>query len=47
VEFEAVEKQDRGERGGVVTFEQTVKNQRGEDVVVGTMRSFIAKRQGG
>jgi len=47
VEFETVGKQDRGERGGVVTFEQTIKNQRGEDVVVGTMRSFIAKREGG
>jgi len=47
VEFETVEKQDRGERGGVVTFEQTIKNQRGEDVVVGTMRSFIVKQEAG
>jgi len=45
VEFETVEKQDRDERGGVITFKQTVKNQKGEDVVVGTMRSFIAKRE--
>ena len=45
VEFEAVEKQDRDERGGVITFRQTVKNQRGEEVAVGTMRSFIARRQ--
>ncbi len=44
VEFETMEKQDRDERGGVITFQQTVKNQRGEDVVVGIMRSFIAKR---
>ena len=43
VEFEAVEKQERDERGGVITFRQTVKNQRGEEVAVGTMRSFIAK----
>ena len=43
VEFEAVEKQERDERGGVITFRQTVKNQRGEEVAVGTMRSLIAK----
>jgi 3-hydroxybutyryl-CoA dehydratase len=45
VEFEAIEKQERDERGGVITFRQTVKNQRGEEVAVGTMRSFIARRQ--
>jgi len=45
VEFEAVEKQERDERGGVITFRQTVKNQRGEEVAVGTMRSLIARRQ--
>jgi 3-hydroxybutyryl-CoA dehydratase len=45
VEFEVVEKQEKGERGGVITFQQTIKNQRGEDVSVGTMRSFIAKRK--
>jgi 3-hydroxybutyryl-CoA dehydratase len=44
VEFEAVEKQERDERGGVITFRQTVKNQRGEEVAVGTMRSLIARR---
>jgi len=45
VEFEAVEKQERDERGGVITFRQTVRNQREEEVAVGTMRSFIARRQ--
>jgi 3-hydroxybutyryl-CoA dehydratase len=45
VEFETVEKQERDERGGVITFRQTVRNQRGEEVAVGTMRSFIARRQ--
>jgi len=44
VEFETVEKQERDERGGVISFKQTVKNQRGEEVLVGIMRSFIAKR---
>jgi len=45
VEFEAVEKQEKDDRGGVITFRQTVRNQRGEEVVVGTMRSLIAKRK--
>ena len=44
VEFETVEKQERDERGGVITFQQTVRNQRGEEVAVGTMRTFIARR---
>jgi len=44
VEFETAGKEDKDERGGVVTFKQTVKNQRGEDVAVGTMRTFIARR---
>ena len=44
VEFETVEKQERDERGGVITFRQTVRNQRGEEVAVGTMRTFIARR---
>jgi len=44
VEFEAVETQEKDERGGVITFRQTVKNQKGEEVAVGTMRSFIARR---
>jgi len=43
VEFETMEKQDKDERGGVVTFQQTVKNQRGDVVLSGTMKSFIAK----
>jgi acyl dehydratase len=44
VEFETVEKQERDARGGVITFQQTVRNQRGEEVAVGTMRTFIARR---
>jgi len=47
VEFAAIEKQDRDERGGVITFRETIRNQRGEEVVVGTMRSYIAKREAG
>ena len=44
VEFETVEKQEKDQRGGVITFQQTVRNQRGEEVAVGTMRTFIARR---
>jgi 3-hydroxybutyryl-CoA dehydratase len=47
VEMEAVEKQEKDERGGVITFRQTVRNQRDEQVAVGTMRSLIAKRKSG
>ena len=45
VEFETSEKQEKDDRSGVITFRQTVRNQRGEEVVVGTMRSLIAKRK--
>ncbi len=45
VEMEVLDKREKGESGGVVTFQQTIKNQRGEDVSVGTMRSLIAKRK--
>lgn len=45
VEFEVVEKREKDEHGGVVTFQQTVRNQREEEVVVGTMRSLVAKRK--
>lgn len=45
VEMEVVDKQEKDERGGVITFRQTVRNQRGEDVSVGTMRSFVARRK--
>ncbi|MCX5999917.1 MAG: MaoC/PaaZ C-terminal domain-containing protein [Chloroflexi bacterium] len=44
VEFETVEKQEKDERGGVITFQQTVKNQRGESVLAGMMKTFIAKK---
>ena len=45
VEMEAVEKQEKDERGGVITFRQTIRNQREEEVAVGTMRSLIARRK--
>ena len=46
VELEVVEKQDKGELGGVVNLKESVKNQRGEDVAVSTMKVLIAKKPG-
>ncbi len=43
VELEVIDKEDKG-RGGVVTFTERVKNQRGEDVAVCMMKVMIAKR---
>ncbi|MBC8273770.1 MAG: MaoC family dehydratase N-terminal domain-containing protein [Chloroflexi bacterium] len=44
VESEVVDKQDKGELGGVVSWRQSVKNQKGEDVAVSIMKGLIAKR---
>jgi 3-hydroxybutyryl-CoA dehydratase len=44
VEAEVAETKDKGELGGVVTFQQTVKNQRGEDLAIATIKVFIASR---
>ena len=44
VEAEVTEKKDKGERGGVVTFQQAVKNQRGEDVAVAAFKVFMAAK---
>jgi acyl dehydratase len=46
VELEVIEKQDKGDLGGVIALKESVKNQRGEDVAVSTMRVLIAKQQG-
>ena len=42
VELEVVDKKDKGDLGGVVNLKQLIKNQRGEDVAVSTMKVFIA-----
>ena len=44
VELEVVEKQDKGDIGGVITLKESVKNQQGEDVAVSTKKVLIAKR---
>jgi 3-hydroxybutyryl-CoA dehydratase len=42
VEAEVIETKEKGELGGVVTFQQTVKNQRDEDLAVAIIKVFIA-----
>jgi acyl dehydratase len=44
VELEVVEKQDKGDIGGVITLKEYVKNQRGETVALSTKKVLIAKR---
>ncbi len=44
VETEVLETQDKGEAGGVVAFENRIKNQRGEDVVLTITRAMISKK---
>ena len=44
VELEVTDKQDKGELGGVVNLKESVKNQRGEDVAISTMKVLIAKK---
>jgi len=44
VELEVVEKQDKGDIGGVITLKESVNNQRGETVALSTKKVLIAKR---
>ena len=44
LEIEVLEKTDKGEKGGVVTFKNTAMNQKDEDVVVSILKIFMAKR---
>ena len=44
VEMEVLEKKDKGELGGVVTMQSNVKNQRGEDAAVSTMKVLMKKK---
>jgi 3-hydroxybutyryl-CoA dehydratase len=47
VELEVMDKQDKGEIGGVIALKESVKNQRGETVAVSTTRVMLAKRPKG
>ena len=44
VEIEVTEKVEKNELGGVVTFNNMVKNQRDEDVAISITKVFIAKK---
>jgi 3-hydroxybutyryl-CoA dehydratase len=44
VELEVIETRDKGDIGGVIVLKESVKNQRGEDVAVSTMKVLIAHR---
>jgi 3-hydroxybutyryl-CoA dehydratase len=44
VELEVVETKDKGDIGGVIALKESVKNQRGEDVAISTMKVLIAHR---
>jgi len=44
LELEVLDKNSRDDQGGVVTFQNSVKNQRSEDVIVSIVKVFIAKQ---
>ncbi|MBU2552730.1 MAG: MaoC family dehydratase N-terminal domain-containing protein [Proteobacteria bacterium] len=44
IEMEVLEMRDKGEIGGVVTFENRIKNQRGEDAALTITKVMIGKR---
>lgn len=46
VEMEVKEKKDKGEKGGVVTFENSIMNQRDEIAAKSLMMVFLSKRPG-
>ncbi len=46
VEAEVTDKREKGDMGGVVSFRQTVKNQRGEDLAVADLKIFMASGKG-
>jgi 3-hydroxybutyryl-CoA dehydratase len=44
VELEVMEKQDKGDIGGIITLKEYVKNQRGENVSLSTKKVLIGKK---
>jgi len=44
LEIKITDKQDKGDIGGVVTFEMNAKNQRGEDAAVSITKIMMAKK---
>jgi 3-hydroxybutyryl-CoA dehydratase len=45
VEAEVVERKEKGELGGVVTIQQKIKNQRDEELVLATIKIFVAHKK--
>lgn len=45
VEAEVIEKEERNEQSGIVTYRQTVKNQSDKDVAVGIMKVLMARQK--
>ncbi len=45
IEIEVIEKEERSEQSGIITYRQTVKNQRGDDVAVGNMKVLMARQK--
>jgi acyl dehydratase len=45
VEAEVIEKEERSEQSGIVTYRQTVKNQSDKDVAVGIMKVLMARQK--
>jgi len=45
LEIEITEKSDKGDMGGLVTFNNLIKNQRNEDVALMVMKGFIGKKK--
>jgi len=44
LEMEVVETQDKGDKGGVISLDQRVKDQNGTDKVVTIMKLFVGKK---
>jgi len=44
-EIEVIEKEERNDQSGIITYRQIVRNQRGEEVVVGIMKSLMAREK--
>jgi acyl dehydratase len=44
-EIEVIEKEERNDQSGIITYRQVVRNQRGEEVVAGIMKTLMARKK--
>jgi len=44
VEIDVTEKKERDEKSGVISFKSTIKNQRGENLAIVTMKILLQKK---